>query len=216
MSYPPIQFAFPYYFCFIDLLNISLDFGYLFRTLDIPLVTARKSVVNTKENDDAELYCDFETFTESRVIWRKDGKQLQISTGQEPRSKYSAIYGQPKGSKNHAVLVVNKVQSTDLGQYECKVENKIGSELVKIELTFVPEPPHLQKIETDGKFTITHWHIRSMQPLTEVMLKYRQKDVRTLCEKHNVGHILLFFCFLIVRKTNCFFFLFFFAVKNME
>lgn len=160
-------------------MNLPLTFHLFWHILDTPRVTVRKAVVNTKEGDDAELYCDFETSSESRVVWLKDGNVLPISPGLEQRSKYSVVYGQPKGSKSNSILVVNKVKPTDLGQYECKVENNVGADKKRntIELTFVPEPPHLQKIETDGKFTITHWHIRSLQPLTEVMLKYRQKDV---------------------------------------
>lgn len=145
----------------------------------MPHVTVRKPVVNTKEGDNAELFCEYETSTESRVIWLKDGKQLPISSTLEKPSKYSVAFGQPKENKN-SILVVNGVKLTDLGQYECKVENNIGSESVNISLAFEPEQPYLKKVEKDGDYVITHWHIRSLQPLTEVMLKYRRKDVRII------------------------------------
>lgn len=70
------------------------------------------------------------------------------------------------------------MKETDLGQYMCKVSNEAGSQNVNVTLTFVPEPPYLYSLERDGEYTVTHWHIRSLQPLTEVMLKYRRKDVR--------------------------------------
>lgn len=144
---------------------------------DTPLVSTPKSIVNTQENSDAELYCNYESSTESRVIWQKNGKLLPNLSGQDQTSKFSVVYGQPKGSKSYSSLFVRKVKPSDLGQYECQVANNMGAENVTIELTFYPEPPRLQKIETDGQYTITHWHIRSLQPLTEVMLNYRQKDV---------------------------------------
>lgn len=139
-----------------------------------PRVKVSKSIVNTKEGDNAELHCEFETSTESRVIWFKGDEQLPIAP--DTRSKYYVTYASPKGNKNSSILVINKVKKTDLGQYTCKVENLIGSQNVNITLTFVPEPPTLQRIERDGDYTVTHWHIRSLQPLTEVMLKYRRKD----------------------------------------
>lgn len=160
----------------ISIFNLCL---FCFVIPDTPRVTAHRSVVNTKEGDNAELYCDFETSIESRVIWSKDNQQLPISSAaQESRPKYSVIYTQPKTpNKNTSILVVSNVKSKDLGVYECKVQNDIGAENVSIELTYVPEPPQLHKLETDKNVVITHWHIRSLQPLTEVMLNYQLKGV---------------------------------------
>lgn len=147
--------------------------------VDTPRVTAHRSVINTKEGDHAELHCDFETSTESRVIWSKDQQQLSIGQlSHESRSKYSVIYGHPKApNKNTSILVVSNVKSSDLGAYECKVENDIGAENVSFELTYVPEPPQLHNVENEGDVVITHWHIRSLQPLHEVMLNYQRKGV---------------------------------------
>lgn len=74
-------------------------------------------------------------------------------------------------------MVVNNVKSKDLGVYECRVDNEIGTENVTIELTYVPEPPKLKEYEREGDSVITHWHIRSMQPLKEIMLNYQLKGV---------------------------------------
>lgn len=132
-------------------------------------------MINTKTGDKAELYCEFETSTESKVTWRKDKKELPIQ--HEPNSKYFVVYKQETPSKNTSILVINHVKPKDLGEYECQVANVIGSENVSIELTSAPEPPHLEKVEKEGDVVITHWHIRSLQPLTEVMLNYQQKGV---------------------------------------
>lgn len=135
-------------------------------------------MVNTKTGDRAELYCEFETSTDNnRVIWRKDQKELQVGGPQNQSSKYSVVYKSKTPSKNVSILIVNNVKPNDLGSYECQVENAIGAESVSIELTNVPEPPQLQHVENDDQFVITHWHIRSLEPLVEVLLNYRLKGV---------------------------------------
>lgn len=154
-----------------------IHFNFYHTRADIPRVSAHRSVINTKEGDNAELYCDYDSTTESRVVWYKDQQALQIGT-HETRSKYSVIYGTQKSpNKNTSILVVNNVKSKDLGVYECRVNNDIGAEAVTIELTYVPEPPKLHSVERDGDTVITHWHIRSMQKLTEIMLNYQLKGV---------------------------------------
>lgn len=142
---------------------------------DIPRVSAHRSVINTKEGDNAELYCDYDSSTESQVVWYKD--QRPIDTNQS--RKFSLINKPPKSSKNTSILVVNNVKPKDLGVYECRVENEIGSENVTIELTYAPEPPKLHNVDHDGDTVITHWHIRSMLPLKEIMLNYQLKGVRS-------------------------------------
>lgn len=136
-------------------------------------------MINTKEGDNAELYCDYDSSTKSDVTWYKDQRQLPIPPHESrPTSKYSVIYKSPRSpNKNTSILVVNNVKSKDLGVYECRVDNEIGSENVSIDLTFVPEPPKLHSVERDGDAVITHWHIRSMQPLKEIMLNYQLKGV---------------------------------------
>lgn len=126
------------------------------------------------------MHCEFETSTPSDVTWLKDDKPLKITS--QVGSKY---FGNPKDlstnivGKHSSILMITNVNKNDLGEYMCKVQNTIGSQNINITLTYVPEPPVLQApVGRDGQDTITHWHIRSLLPLTEVMLKYRRKDVR--------------------------------------
>lgn len=159
---------------------------------DTPRVTAHRSVINTKEGDDAELYCDYETSTESRVVWLKDQKQLLFGNARDTRPKYTLISKGGENGKNTSILVVTKVSEKDLGDYECSVRNNMGSENVTIELTYVPEPPHLHKMEqSDDNVVVTHWHIRSLQPLTEVTLNYKLQEVR-ICHIRRMLFLLQF------------------------
>lgn len=152
----------------------------------MPHVTAERLVVNTKEGDNAELYCHFESTTETRVVWRKDQKALRIASPHDIRSKYSVIY-KPADNKNTSILVVSKIAATDLGEYECQVENIIGSEKVTIALTYLPEAPKLHNWEEEGKMVISHWRIRSLQPLKEVMLHYQQKGVSVMTHSERLS-----------------------------
>lgn len=143
---------------------------------DTPRVKTSKSNLNTKVGDNAELHCEYDSSIDSNVTWWKGDKVLDTRT--DSGSKYFAKFNSPKGARSNSILMVKNVKPTDLGQYSCKVSNDVGSQDVNITLTFLPEPPVLQSpVERDGQYTVTHWHIRSLQPLTEVMLKYRRKDV---------------------------------------
>lgn len=172
----PLTFNVSKFFAFYD--DVRLKYFVLF-VVDTPRVTAHRSIINTKEGDNAELYCDFESSSESKVFWRKDQKPLPIEGSHSGhRSKYTVIFSEPKSpNKNTSILVISQVSSRDLGEYECTVQNNIGTENVTITLTMAPEPPHLHHTEKEQDEVITHWHIRSLQPLTEVLLNYQLKDV---------------------------------------
>lgn len=159
---------------FLNERNCNIHHYYLaiffFHFVDTPHVTAHRSIINTRNGDRAELYCVFETSPEYQIQWSKDQRPLQIGNFQ---SKYSL----PQETHTQSVLVVNSVTPNDLGTYECRVTNDIGSEKIYIELTYAPEPPKLHKIDTAGKQIITEWHIRSLQALQEIQLNYRNKNV---------------------------------------
>lgn len=119
----------------------------------------------------------------SRVSWRKDKIALPVEKRSQDHNfsgKYFVV-DNPKSdnsNKNTSILVINKVTKTDLGYYECNVKNEIGSENDTIELTFAPETPHLKEFSIDGDTLVTHWIIRSYQPLEEISLLYLENGVK--------------------------------------
>lgn len=144
-------------------------------------------MINTKEGDNAELYCNFETNPSGTIKWSKDGDELPVSPAFNSRSKYllKMLYENPSSQqqnsaqKNASVLIVSNVQTSDLGYYDCQVQNQIGTENVTIELTYAPEPPHLQDVQPENNGDIiTVWHVRSLQELTEIKIIYEQDGVR--------------------------------------
>lgn len=154
---------------------ISFDFT------DAPIAYVHRSIINTKAGDNAELVCDYESLPESHVVWRRDNKLLPVASSTDAHSKYTLLPSQSFDDKNEqkyrSLLVISKVEDSDLGDYECVVNNTMGESTVSLELTFVPEQPHLHNSEHDQSALITHWRIRSLEPLTEVELSYKLKDV---------------------------------------
>lgn len=149
---------------------------------DTPRVSAHRSIVNTEDGDNAELYCYYDSASPSKVTWRKDEHVILAEREQHIGAKHIVLEDPKKHhshdeQKNASILVIQKVNKNDLGEYECSVKNGIGSESIKILLTLVPEAPRLDKLEQAGDVVTTHWIIRSFQPLTEVTLNYQMKGV---------------------------------------
>lgn len=140
-------------------------------------MTVHRSIVNTKAGDNAELACDYETPMDSEVSWRFESKILPAASSTDSRSKYTQLPSQLDKDKSRSLLVISKVEQRDLGDYECIVKNAMGESNVAIELTYVPEQPRLNHTEQEAGSLISHWHIRSLEPLTEVILDYKLKDV---------------------------------------
>lgn len=153
-------------------------------------MTVHRSIINTREADIAHLHCEYETTIESTATWL-DNKGQPIN--QADPSKYKILRDVTDKNIHKSTLVIYNVNQNDLGKYLCKVGNELGAKDVNIELTYVPEPPKLNSTEQEGESVITHWHIRSLQPLTEVKLNYRRKDV---------GSVYLFSSFIIFTKIS--------------
>lgn len=116
----------------------------------------------------------------SKVTWLKNKEVLRLMN----LDKYSTANETKDDHHESSVLVIKNVERNDLGDYECEVQNSIGKGHVKIHLGYEPEPPKFEKLETVGDTITTHWVIRSLQPLNEVMLNYQKSGDRNwLSEK---------------------------------
>ncbi|XP_030558138.1 neurofascin [Drosophila novamexicana] len=138
-------------------------------TVDVqysPKVSTHRHHVNTQEGGSAELYCDYRANPIAISFFIKDGKTLSLS------DKYS-IRNTLHKEHNRTTLVIKHVEASDLGEYLCHVENAIGSNEVRIQLSYRPETPQYEDSSIDGKQVTMHWLVRSLQPLSEAMLDYR-------------------------------------------
>jgi len=57
------------------------------------------------------------------------------------------------------------------------VENAIGSNEVKVHVSYVPETPQFEDMSVEGNQVTLHWLVRSRQPLSEAMLDYQVTGV---------------------------------------
>ncbi|XP_065719143.2 protein amalgam [Drosophila suzukii] len=131
-----------------------------------PIVSTHRHHVNTERGASAELYCNYRAKPIGRSYFIKDGKTLQLS------DKYS-IKDSVHNGHNRTTLIVREVTDSDLGEYLCQVENAIGSNEVKVHVSYVPETPQFEDMSVEGNQVTLHWLVRSRQPLSEAMLDYQ-------------------------------------------
>ncbi|XP_017054028.1 protein amalgam [Drosophila ficusphila] len=131
-----------------------------------PSVSTHRHNVNTESGATAELYCNYRAKPIGRSYFVKDGQTLQIS------EKYSLKDSVHHGH-NRTTLIVREVTESDLGEYLCQVENAIGSNEVRIHVSYLPETPQFEDMSIEGNKVTLHWLVRSRQPLSEAMLDYQ-------------------------------------------
>ncbi|XP_034479790.1 immunoglobulin superfamily member 10 [Drosophila innubila] len=138
-------------------------------TIDVqysPKVSTHRHHVNTQEGGSAQLYCDYRANPIAISFFIKDGKTLTLS------DKYS-IKNSLHKQHNRTTLMIKHVDENDLGEYLCHVENSIGSNEVRVQLSYNPETPQFENMTIDGNMVTMHWLVRSLQPLSEAMLDYK-------------------------------------------
>ncbi|CAF1488244.1 unnamed protein product [Rotaria sordida] len=92
----------------------------------------------------AELHCYVSSIPKPTVIWMKDDQVLL------PSSRHQSIVNEQSPSSTfssnllfEAILYVYNVTKSDYGIYQCKIENKLGIDMIQIILTgiTIPDPP---------------------------------------------------------------------------
>uniref|UniRef100_T1GNL9 Ig-like domain-containing protein n=1 Tax=Megaselia scalaris TaxID=36166 RepID=T1GNL9_MEGSC len=121
-------------------------------------------IVHTKINMRVHLECLVESAPAATVQWFHHGIPIVSDSNIDIHSKAKHI------------LIIKKVQDSDLGFYECRAENKVGFKGAQIELTGRPLPcafkvnPGLQKPTSH----MLIWQTESLSPISEYKLKFRQ------------------------------------------
>ncbi|XP_062129404.1 hemicentin-2 [Drosophila sulfurigaster albostrigata] len=131
-----------------------------------PKVSTHRHHVNTQEGGSAEIYCDYRANPIAISFFIKDGKTLSLS------DKYS-IKNSLHKQHNRTTLIVKNTDDSDLGEYLCHVENSIGSNEVRVQLSYAPETPQFENSTIEGNKVTMHWLVRSLQPLSEAVLDYK-------------------------------------------
>ncbi|EDV36566.2 uncharacterized protein Dana_GF11886 [Drosophila ananassae] len=143
-----------------------------------PEVSVSQPVVYSKLGARAHLECIVEAAPSATVKWFHHG--LPVVLGAHSSSHESEV--QANRSVDHYVnavrhlLVVKSVRNADMGQYECRASNQIGSKSGSVELTGRPMPC-LFKINPGTQSSTSHglvWQTESLLPIMEFKLKFRQ------------------------------------------
>ncbi|KAH8299683.1 hypothetical protein KR044_004548, partial [Drosophila immigrans] len=137
-----------------------------------PKVSTHRHHVNAEQGGSAEIYCDYRANPIAISFFIKDGKTLSLS------DKYS-IKNSLHKQHNRTTLVVKDIDESDLGEYQCHVENSIGSNEVNVHLSYAPETPQFESSTVEGNKATMHWLVRSLKPLSEAVLDYKlSKSIR--------------------------------------
>lgn len=149
-----------------------------------PRVSAHRHIINTIEGDIAELHCTYNSSSAERITWRRGGEIIDADNN----NRFVIVNDVKNGNHGKSTLVVKAVTKSDLGDYECDVQNSIGKGQTKMQLVLVPEPPRFVSDDINDDTVITHWIIRSHQPLTEVMMNYQQNGSKNWLTEKPIHH----------------------------
>ncbi|GAB0090793.1 uncharacterized protein DMENIID0001_055560 [Sergentomyia squamirostris] len=156
------------------------------RGVNAPKVSAHRHEVNTGEGYDAELFCNYKSDPVGRSTWLRDGTPLVEG------SKYR-MTEETHGHHNRTGLVVRKVHKSDLGSYQCQVDNSVPlSDILlyyqkSVDKQWTSEKPLVAEKhkEHSGVWLIQHrvqlspgtWHARVKSRNTEGWSKYSEMQI---------------------------------------
>ncbi|CAF1528193.1 unnamed protein product [Rotaria sp. Silwood1] len=94
----------------------------------------------------AELHCYVSAIPKPTVIWMKDNQVLSLSSSSRHQSIVNEQIPSSLFSSNllfEVILYIYNVTKSDYGIYQCKIENKLGIDMIQILLTgiTIPDPP---------------------------------------------------------------------------
>lgn len=82
------------------------------------------------------------------------------------------------GVESKHTLTIRSVQDRDMGMYECRAENDLGSKSVLLNLSGMPKPSVFKSspIRSMGKSFNLLWQTESYSPISEYRLKFRPES----------------------------------------
>ncbi|XP_011498140.1 PREDICTED: hemicentin-2-like [Ceratosolen solmsi marchali] len=142
-----------------------------------PEVTAIRRWIHSAPGIRAQLKCQVVSWPEAEVEWYFEGEKVPYSR----RFYRHKLEESTPGTSEHVhVLMILSVQAQDLGQYECKARNEIGSGEVGFELSGLAEPPLLKKESRTSSSNSYNfiWEVDSYSAIVEYQFWFRQLDTR--------------------------------------
>ncbi|XP_049289037.1 nephrin-like isoform X2 [Anopheles funestus] len=89
--------------------------------------------------DQARLPCRAQSAPEPTFHWIRSGQELSVNQ----TSKYHTIQRQLDPLTYESILLIERISSTDYGEYECRAKNDLGSGagVGRLDVKSAPEPP---------------------------------------------------------------------------
>lgn len=140
----------------------------------MPEVSVKTTPIHTKIGQNAHLECIVTSAPTASIHWFHNGlplpsdRRFTKQDGIVRKPEYHTVY--------RHVLFIRNVRDADLGNYECKAENKIGIKGAHLELTGRPMQASF-KPSTEMSSPTTHnliWQVESFSPIIEYKLKFRK------------------------------------------
>ncbi|KFB47315.1 nephrin [Anopheles sinensis] len=87
----------------------------------------------------ARLPCRAQAAPTPTFRWIRSGQELHVNE----TSKYYVIQSQPDALTHESVLLIERIATSDYGEYECRAENElgVGSGVGRLDVKSAPEPP---------------------------------------------------------------------------
>ncbi|KAJ8678745.1 hypothetical protein QAD02_014532 [Eretmocerus hayati] len=168
------------YQCMVDTRESKPVMKHLkFRVRHVPEIEYEKEFINGKNRDRSHYYTadDVETNIScvvhshpplKKLHWYKDGQYIKIDNERYFKSD-------PK--RSHHVLTIKHVTKEDLGAYQCKASNELGTaEGPVIILTDTPDQPIFVAGKAVGDAIEMQWRVLSYRPIVEAELEIRKDD----------------------------------------
>ncbi|MEQ2219931.1 hypothetical protein ILYODFUR_000155 [Ilyodon furcidens] len=151
---------------------------------ETPSFTKTPNPVESIQGKDASLHCEMYGTPPFQVNWYKDKRPLKESR------KYKMV-----SVGNSATLHVMKLEQNDVGLYECKVSNNVGSEFCRTTITLKEQPAFVtklidQSVRIGQQLTLTAT-VKGSEPLTVSWVQdkdhvLRDSDNRKITFENNV------------------------------
>uniref|UniRef100_A0A8D0L4H5 Ig-like domain-containing protein n=1 Tax=Sphenodon punctatus TaxID=8508 RepID=A0A8D0L4H5_SPHPU len=141
-----------------------------------PVFSKTPSTVDTLKGSDVILQCEISGTPPFDVAWFKDRRQVRSS------KKFKVT------SKNFSASVhILNLEAADIGEYQCKVMNEVGSDTCACSVKFKEPPRFVKKLSDTSTFvgepTALQAVIEGSQPISVLWLKDKGEIIR---ESENV------------------------------
>lgn len=143
-----------------------------------PEVRSSQHTIYTKLEYRVQIECFVESAPTARIYWYHNGEEINSNAyyALEVREALSNTTNSRYYSNLQHILTIRRVRTSNMGQYKCRAENRLGEQSALIQLTFRPMPCILKTnpIMSSPTSHLLIWQTESYSSIIEFQLKFRQ------------------------------------------